>query len=477
MRKRIALVMSLIVIMSVTGCGRKEIEYVEGNHLASDTDSNSDTDNGEDTEPGTFSGSLAEQIGAPERWDEEYEGNHLGMSGIDVTTDVNLDGISNVNVYHTESIKLTEEYKRNFVEKLSEGVIYKYDDGMKPKAYWKDLIEYQENEIVSVENMNNAEPGMFSADYIDMQYELLAEYQAQYDAAPDDYVVAEDFSGNEYKITYLGMDFELNFSADDDGYVTSIYLNMLDAGQLTGNDNGEQETSIVWKDTDTSAKYDIGNFQYQPENNGYVREPEQIEQEVQTFLNGLGISGFEMVQNYNVNICTRSYDNSETNQTDGCGVRLFRNMDGAYLCGEEFETESLPADYSFSDDGSRQDGVYIEMNRDRIERIVLSINDIGVFHMSYYFPMEWTVQTKNVQILPFDAIQDYLIQYARELEDRHPVYTNIEFIYCIYSEDEGAHDFMVVPAWRFYSYKNRVDYQYEIMVNAIDGSRIDIPEY
>lgn len=283
MRKRMALVMSLLVIMSVTGCGRKEIEYVEGNHLASDTDSNSDTDNGEDTEPGAFSGSLAEQIGAPERWDEEYEGNHSGMTGIDVTTDVNLDGISNVNVYHTESMKLTEEYKRNFAEKLSEGVIYKYDDDMKPKAYWEDLIEYQENEIVSVENMNNAEPGMF-----------------------------------------------------------------------------------------------------------------------------------EMVQNYNINICTEALDNSETNQTDGCGVLLFRCMDGVYLCGEEYESETVLTDSSFSDD------VYVEMNRDRIERI--------------------------------------------------------ELVYCIYSEKEGAHNFMVVPAWRFYSYRNKADYQYEIMVNAIDGSRIDISE-
>lgn len=476
MRKRMAVLMALIVIMSVSGCGREEIEYVEGSHLASDSDSDSDTDNGEKGGQATVSGSLAEQIGAPERWVGEYEGNNSGMTGIDVFADVNLDGVSDVNVYHTESIKLTEEYKRNFLETLSEGVIYDYDDEQKPKVYWRALIEEQQNVIASIENMNSDEQGMFSTDFIELQYEILAKYQERYETAPENYVVADDFSGNEYIITYLGMDFVLCFIGDDDGYVTCIYMDMLDAGQLTGNDNEEQETYITWNDTSKSAVYDTGNFYYQPENNGYVREPEQIEQEIQTFLSGLGISGFEMVQNYNINIYTRALDGSEVNQTDGCGVRLFRSMDGAYLCGEEYESESLPADYSFSDDGSRVDGVYVEMNRDRIERIELSINDTGVLQMRYYFPMEWTLETKNVQILSFDAISEYLIQYARELEDTHPIYTNIDLIYCIYSEDEGAHDFMVVPAWRFYSYKNSTDYQYEIMVNAIDGSRIDISE-
>ena len=469
MRKRVALLMALLVIMSASGCGREEIEYAEGNLPASD----SDADSGEEAEQGAFSGSLAEQIGAPECWEGEYEGNDSGMTGIDVLADVNLDGISNVNVYHTESIKLTEEYKQNFLETLSEGIIYNYDDSQKPKAYWSALIEEQQKEITSIENMNSDEQGMLGDDFIDWQYEILAEYQEQYDTAPEDYVVAEDFSGNEYIITYLGMDFVLCFIEDDDGYVTYIDLDMLDAGQLIGNDDEEQETYIICNDKGKSAEYDTGNFQYQPENNGYVREPEQIEQEIQTFLSGLGISGFEMVQNYNINLYTKVVDGSEINQIDGCGVLLFRSMDGAYLCGEEYESPDLFS----SDNGSIEDNVYVEMNRDRIERIELSINDAGVFQMRYYFPMEWTLEIKNVQILSFDVISEYLLQYARELEVTHPLYTNITLIYCIYSEDEGAHDFMVVPAWRFYSYRNQSEYQYEIMANAIDGSRIDISEY
>ena len=39
-----------------------------------------------------MSDSLAEQIGAPERWDGEYEGNDAGMTGIDVAADINLVG-------------------------------------------------------------------------------------------------------------------------------------------------------------------------------------------------------------------------------------------------------------------------------------------------------------------------------------------------------------------------------------------------
>lgn len=74
-------------------------------------------------------------------------------------------------------------------------------------------------------------------------------------------------------------------------------------------------------------------------------------------------------------------------------------------------------------------------------------------------------------------VQDYLIEYARELEETHPVYTQIELVYCLYSETEGGHEFMIVPAWRFYSFEDNGQYQYEIMVNAIDGSQICTDQY
>ena len=89
MKKIVAYTMVLVTMTLLAGCGKKKVEYVENKNLASDTDG---------VDAGIMFDSLAEQIGAPERWDGEYEGNDEGMTGIDVLTEVNLDGITGVNV-------------------------------------------------------------------------------------------------------------------------------------------------------------------------------------------------------------------------------------------------------------------------------------------------------------------------------------------------------------------------------------------
>ena len=463
MKKTYAMIMVLVLMLTVSGCGKKEIDYV-GNNVASDTDSNSVTDEAE-AGMGISSGSFSEQIGAPERWEGEYQGNNSGMTGIDVLADVNLDGVSGVNVYHTVGVKLTEEYKKNFVETLSEGIIYNYDDEMLPKPYWQDLIECQQNEIDQAEDGMAMNPDDYDESYVNGLYATLREYQEKYDAAPDDYMAASDFTGNAYKITYLGMDFLVLFNADDDSYVTDISLQLMDTRDMLGDDVEAQDFGFEWVGRDQIGTYTMGEFSYQPGNNGYAREQDQLEQEVQTFLNGLGITGFSMAQNFNIEFYTGPYEERESIGRDGCGMVLFKCMDGLYLCGQEYEPETYTSQE-----------ISLTYNRDRLERIELSINDKGVFGMTYYFPMEWTVQTENVEILSFDTIQAYLLQYAQELDTLHPTYTNIDLIYCIYSESTGSHEFMVVPAWRFYSNVSKRQFKYEIMANAIDGSRIDIEE-
>ena len=453
MKKIVAYTMVLVTMTLLAGCGKKKVEYVENKNLASDTDG---------VDAGIMFDSLAEQIGAPERWDGEYEGNDAGMTGIDVAADINLEGISGLHAYYTENIRLTEDYKQNIVETLSEGIVYQYDDEVKPKSYWKSWIEYQQDNITQYEERVNSGQEEMDEGYFEWASETLSEYQENYDAAPDDYMVAEDFSGNEYKITYLGMDYCLSFGCDESGYMTFINLTMLDVGQLFGDDNEHGNTYITWEEWNDMGEFETGEYRYESENNEYVREPEQIEYEVQAFLNGLGIDGFDIVRTYNADI----YSDDGNKWRNGCGVVLFRSLDGVYLSGTDFEPEYIMLDY-FPDNMPD-----ILDNRDRLERIELSINDKGVLEMKYYFPMEWEMQTEEVQILSFETIQDYLIEYARELEETHPVYTQIELVYCLYSETEGGHEFMIVPAWRF-----KGQYQYEIMVNAIDGSQISTDQY
>ena len=268
MKKVVAFTMVLVTMTLLAGCGKKKVEYVENENLASDTDG---------VDAGIMFDSLGDQIGAPERWDGEYEGNDAGMTGIDVAADINLDGISGVHAYYTKNIRLTEDYKRNIVETLSEGIVYQYDDEMKPKSYWKSLIEYQQNNTTQYEEGVNSGQGEMEDVYFAWSSETLSEYQEKYEAAPDDYVVAEDFSGNEYKITYLGMDYCLSFGCDKRGYMTFINLTMLDAGQLFGDDNEHGNAYITWEERNDIGAFETGEYRYESENNEYVREPEQID--------------------------------------------------------------------------------------------------------------------------------------------------------------------------------------------------------
>lgn len=440
MRKRIAAVCvccALVLVMS--GCGRKKVEYnIEQEQTATETEA--------ETDAGAVSGSLAEQIGAPKQWVAEYDGNGGTMTKIIVSADVKLPEVQKVKALKMKGIRATEDYKKAYLESLSEGIIYQFDEPMRPKAYWEAEIALCEG------NIRLMEEAEADSEMLQNEYGNIAAFRELYDAAPSDYVPAENFQGNCYAIPYNGMDYQVEFFVDDAGYLGYVQLQVIDNRQLVEDSGGYQ------------FAYLSGNGTYKAEGNQYVRTEEQIFQEVEAFLAGLGIDGFSAKNLYNLEFVT---DNGNWN--NGCELVLYRDIDGMYADVEEYEEMEV---IGHNDEGEEWT---MPVPRNMKETIYIYVNDKGVIGMIYNYPKEEVERIDDIQLLPFESIQDIAVEYARNLEGTQLFLNTMELCYCIFSESSGAYEFMLIPVWKFCKYEdsNRGNkYTDVILINAIDGTYI-----
>lgn len=436
MGKRMMAVCVLAALIAGTfGCDRKEVEYnVEQAQTQTETDG--------------AGGSLAEQIGAPKQWNAEYDGNGGKISKIVVKADVKLPETQAeaVDALKMKSVKMSEDYKKAYLEKLSEGNIYLFDESVRPKSYWEAEIFRCEEAMRMIQMPEGTE---WYDDAVSFYLECIAEYQERYDAAPQDYVVAENFQGNCYAIPYLGMDYQVQFS-EDDGYISGIDLSVIDKRQLV--EEGEAYSYVNY----------VRGDKYNAENNQYVRTEEQIAGEVQTFLEGLGIEGFsaKTMNNLEFKMDSRAW-------RDGCDLFLYRNINGIYMDAGECEEKEMV----FHND----EGDFTAMvEQPNIEFIRIYINDLGVIGMTYSCPKEETGRIDDIQLLPFESIQDIAIDYVRNLEYslNTSIYFNVmELCYCVFNDPEGTKECIIVPVWRLGTYEGS-EYKVQILINAIDGGYV-----
>lgn len=469
--KIFAVTVCISMLVSSVGCNnRRKVEYIVG-----DVATSSDAD--ETIVSNDMSGvSVAERLGVPERWDEELEGGD-NMKGIDINAEIKVPDVTRVNVYKTQSILLTDEYKEEFINKLTEGEVYKNDDDSKPKSYWQAKIDENEFKLEHIDD-----------EYIPYEYEgdkdtdvdvisivnigpsdenLQAEiegYKEKYNNAPDSYIPAEDYSGNSYVIKYNGINYDVDFVADGEGYITSISLFPTDTREILNEDVNMNVPSLTGAERGQDMEYDTGKLRYTSEDNLYKRTSEQITEEAGKFLEDMGISGFELARTYDV-LFWGNVEDKYVHIADGCCAVMLKNNAGMFFAGEDYESKQIVIE---GFDGEET----MDIGRNKLETIDLYINDSGLIGMKYCFPLEWSLETENVQLLDFSVIKETFAEEAKNVDDEHPVFTNVDFVYCICADEYGAHEFMVVPAWKMYVTTGGNIYVHQIMINAIDGSVI-----
>lgn len=472
--KILAVTVCIFMFILCVGCNNKrKIVYI-----VDDVATSSDAD--ETSVSNDMSGvSVAERLGVPERWDEELEGGD-NMRGIDINAAVNVPDVTRVNVYRAQSILLTDEYKEEFINKLTEGEVYKNDDDSKPKSYWQDkidenefILEHIDDEAIEYEYEADKNTNVGVVNFINLGFsdEILQaeieEYKEKYNNAPETYIPAEDYSGNSYVIKYNGINYDVDFVADGEGYITSISLFPTDTREILNEDVNMNIPSLTSARGGQDMEYDTGKLRYTSEDNLYKRTSEQIAEETGKFLEDMDINGFEIARTYDV-LFWGNVEDKYVHIADGCHAVMLKNNAGMFLAGEDYEAKQIVIE-GFNGEET------MDIGRNKLEKIDLYINDNGLIGMKYYFPLEWSLETENVQLLDFSVIKEAFAEEAKnvdDVDDVHPVFTNVDFVYCICADEYGAHEFMVVPVWKMYVTTGGSIYEHQIMINAIDGSVI-----
>lgn len=433
----------LIVVLTagcLTGCGRKQVEY--GGDIASDTDSVGADD----------IYSLKDTLAVEDSWEETIEINRDNINNIVIDAEVTVPDTYGLKVVSSEKKVIDENYKKELAESLSDGTVYLYDDAHKLKAEWQKEINYIEQAIIA-EQQSNVEQ-----EIIDRDYEMLAHYQEMYEQAPESYAAAEDYSEDIYKLDRNGKEYLLSFNRmEETGYI-GISFYPLEYKQFL-----EAEEAENYKHIDLHQN----NLPYGSVVNKCQLTQENAEKETMEFLDYIGAVNFRQTGAYDLMWMT----DTGSVWYDGCAFTMYRCIDGVNIDGCDYNSVN---DFFITDAGEQ-----VTWDNYNLEQITIMMNDDGILGFQWAYPLELgKTEVDNVTILPYENIKESLRQALQEhcvnySTTRTVKYNKLELLYYRCKESDESDNYSIVPVWRLSNIESG-EIQRCIMVNAIDGSYIDI---
>ena len=435
-----------LVLFVATGCGKKNVDYI----------SDENTDNVEIVATKT----LKEQYEIPDSWTETGVGINNNVS---IEAQITVPDATAMCVLDMSRKQYDAKAKKELIEYLNEGKVYKYDF----QYYTKDMIlPYLEAAQESIDYAT--ETGMFNeyAYLEDMYYDELEKYSTAYENAPEELILADDYENNEFLIEYNGYEYDVYIHENEIGMdLLHTYKDVY---------GGKQESYYgIQVDYETTVTDDSDNMCTISKENAKKMAVDFLETiEIYDFgvidilpayFNGEGDAGYDAWHNGYTVVFGREIDGVIIDGSKQ-GITNDTNMqnDIAWLQFSE-NTNVMEFDWE-KDPGIRKITV--------TERIYVVINDEGVISFKYENPLVMeNIQTDNVQLLSFDNIKNY---FLIELENKE-YYEKLRYIYCDlmyfpYKNVENTDDVAIIPVWVL----NNVMYKNPIIVNAIDGSIVNL---
>lgn len=446
MRRKTAMVVVCIMLCSLIGCGKKEVDYSDATESA----------NGEvQVESQTTE---AQSIEIPENI--EYT-----ITGAKGTIDV------------AAEIKVPEEYEKCTVMELSR-VVYEDEDikAMADKIFDEGsyflYMPYNEEARANLRDKLTTASENAANDWDAATFEFVL---GKIDE--EDFFSTSDESFDELK--FYQVDEDDNFckvlgAIDGRYYVLSFEKN--------GNNCGVK--LVRWDRTIgfQLADYSADSIDVRTSGNASIYSQEESEAMAMEFAMKLGYEGYGVVQsNVAFYACTLPKDESTIDRedfiqgVDGYNVYLGRNQNNYAMA---YSSESWIMEY-LDIDGSEI--VYEDFPVEKFENtecIRVYVDGQGICEMKVYNPMEEVgPMNEDIVFLPFEKVdgiaQDELQAYADANSGKFKI-ESIQLAYGMVDEDGKK---ALVPVWYYFgkdALNNQSFYQQNaiVMINALDGTVI-----
>ena len=476
MRKRFLVgVLCGVLTLSLSGCGREKVEYGQPETVQSESDA------GEVTEEGyVHTDGIAKTLGVEEKIQEQIETND-GQK-LNIYGDVIVPDVKTLNVYSSARQEIDTEFKKQMVDAFSDdGVIYSADEDKLPKSALRQDVLYYESDRKGLEDAY--EDGYEEGEIDDAIYrECLAEcdekltyYNNLYEQAGETYQKTDYDAwenGEKVVIYHDGVPYYMGAYEDVVDCYAVDYVDVLpdlpdDAEAVEEHGYGYNKCSV-----------------YNEE------EQEKLKKVASDFADIMGVGSFtvnDFEKIYRAQFNAYRAEGEVESMECGYYVRLCRTLDGVKVDASSYHVVPTYEEMQEIMDGS------VMAEHKPMESITIVLDDaFQVIGFRYEWPLRMQeVESSQVSLLSYETIKENLFDslVKQPVEDRcasfsdeegnvsykiEQNYTDLELLYFRMENPDKAGEYLLVPAWRLGV--SGTDYYEDnaCVINAIDGSRIDI---
>lgn len=383
-----------------------------------------------------------------------------------INASITIPDVEQMSVVELQKTEFEEAYKKKVIEYFfGTSQVYSNEPENWTKSRLQEQIDDLEKTIQSIEDVlqeaeNNPESNADIEGFKQMMKEYKEEqagYQEQIKQAKDEFVEIEDYSGANYVGTYNAKNYTLSF--DDTRDCSFVLFSVDDIADV-----GSEEADSLWSYFAADSEWIKG-----AKNHCELTEEEGRKQAEEALL---AIGWSEPIWK-DTEFLVWSDENGE------------EVVDGYCF------TASLGiGNMAFGDFDSGYEWVLGQSSADPYQGTAdIYINDNGIVYMSVNEPVNVVQITENVSLLSLDTIKGIIRNELsnhpeKYLEDGKKTYfTQLELNYIRIKDDSRERYFSYVPVWRLCHKTGSTDNGmgrkisgYPVLVNAIDGSVIDIKD-
>ena len=427
-------IVEAIVIISLTGCSGKKIDY--GNESESKETKNM---------------SALADIRADSGWNENFTiqtGN--GEKTVYVNANIVVPDFDNMSVVEVENVKIDADYKKRFLDLYFGGNEYYYHD---PDHYTVDEL----NEVI--EYWQKTQDATHS-EWLEQQ---LAEFRDKLETAKTSYTVAKDLENCEVFAGYKGDVFcEVDFEAHK-VHAYALHQSGTDYGPPSLRNEDYDTITQTFQDDDLKDKADETSNEGSKSAASAIKVGgdllsilgmQDLVERGECECSWIGFNNSEEENDYQTAVWGYIY--SYATGIDGITFKDGFDMD-TYLSGYE----AIDSDI---DDVTLPDST------------LLTVTDDGIIDVQMEYPVNVTQIYKDVELISLKNIEQIIKAEITENPDKYDIassFNKLQLSYLKIRSDSEQGKYSYVPAWALSRMVDSNE-QNAIFVNAIDGTIINL---
>lgn len=483
--KRIGIIcLMLLTGLSCAACGRKKVDYDVGE------ESNTGAKE-ESTAPVTEQNgdSTASKFANTKKWTEEIdvESEETMVSKVNISAEVIVPDTDSLSVVSVKCMDFDNEKKKELSDRLFDSErIYVYGLEAPTRDYLEaqinsleeDVIPYIQNELEEIRGQAGYESYSLELEsQLEYYQNQLDEYKALLETASEDWEKeTTDFHEKEFLGEKDGVKYVLTFEDFSSSYEPSYVIPEIYPRQICFMPQNLYEF-VPEELKESEGLYMSEDGAFGGANQCSLTEEDAV-LAAEEFLDYLGFS--DMSYSDTAPLTWSESLDGGTSINDGYSLSFIRKINGVDC--SEFGIGDNYILMNTNGDG-------IGLANDYGSKIIVRINDKGIVGFVYYYPMEQTNVTEHVVILPFENIQEIIRDMLSQNFDQcfsslayisssfGYSFNKMELRYIRVKDSSAEGEYSFIPVWQLSKMIGAGDTEraeLALIINAIDGSRIDI---